>query len=105
MRFIISYKGIKRALETPFAMCIGANDLEYLIRELEAQRRGLGESPYGWIRIDPSHPSDCAPNTRPLEWTEASNINPPSSLGHGHSIKTSIGDPVNYFDPHQTDRD
>jgi len=102
MRFIISHKGIKRTLETPFAMCIGVKELEYLIRELEAQLRGLGESSYGWIRVDPSHPSDCAPNTRPLEWTEAGNINPHSSFGGSIS---SIGDPVNYFDPYPTDRD
>src|SRR6266566_2976315 len=102
MRFIISHKGIKRTLETPFAMCIGVKELEYLIRELEAQLRGLGESSHGWIRVDPSHPSDCAPNTRPLEWTEAGNINPPSPFG---GSVTSIGDPVNYFDPHQTDHD
>lgn len=75
MKLIISHRSIKRELETPFALCIGRDDLDMLIRELQQQMAGMG--PYGWIRIDPSHPADCPPNTRALAWTEAGNINPP----------------------------
>jgi hypothetical protein len=78
MKFVISQDHIKREIEGPFAMCCSMDDLETLIRELQRQRGAMGESTYGWFRIDPSHPCDCDPNTRPLKWTEAGNINPRS---------------------------
>lgn len=77
MKYIISQGGIKREIEGPFAMCCDPADLEILIQELQRARMTIGS--YGWFRIDPSHPSDCPPNTRPLKWTEVGNINPPSS--------------------------
>lgn len=82
MKIIISHKGIKRELETPFALCCDMNELDQLIVELQAQRRANEEISYGWIKVDLSHPADCAPNTRPLKWTEASNINPPIIYGN-----------------------
>jgi len=78
MKFIISHNGLKRELATPFAMCIGSEDLRDLIRELqqELQRFG-GDFMIAWLRIDPSHPSECAPNTVALEWNDPGNRNPP----------------------------
>jgi hypothetical protein len=77
MKLVISHKGIKRELETPFALCCQMAELDQLIALLQEQRRAKGESTYGWIRVDPSPPADCAPNPRPLGWTEAGNMNPP----------------------------
>jgi hypothetical protein len=79
MKLLISKDFIKREIEGPFAMCCSADDLDALIRELQRQRRAMGDSTYGWFPVDPSHPSDCASNTRPLKWTEAGNINPPAN--------------------------
>lgn len=70
MKLVISHKGVKRELHTPFALCCGMDDLDSLIRALEAARAGMLNATYGWMRIDPSHPDDCPPNTRPLPWTE-----------------------------------
>jgi hypothetical protein len=82
MKLIISHKGIKRELETPFALCCSADDLASLIRELKAVHAALVDmgSGYGWVRIDPSHPCDAPSNTKPLAWTDVRNINPPSDM-------------------------
>lgn len=76
MKLIISQHGIKRQIEGSFAMCCGADDLDTLIQELQRQRAGM--TGYGWFKVDASHPCDAPANTRPLAWTEAGNINPPS---------------------------
>jgi len=80
MKLIISHQGIKRELDTPFGLCCSTKDLEYLIRELQKQLAGMGDSSYGWMRVDPSHPCNAPPNTAPLAWTDARNINPPSTM-------------------------
>jgi len=70
MKMVISYKGVSRHLETPFALCMGMNDLDDLISTLQSARAGMIDSTYGWMRIDPSHPSDSPPNTPPRQWEE-----------------------------------
>lgn len=70
MKFTISSKGVKRELTTPFALCIGPDDLDSLIRALQEARAGMLNSTYGWVRVDPSHPCDAPPNTEPLKWDE-----------------------------------
>jgi hypothetical protein len=80
MKLLISKDGIKREIEGPFAMCCSMVDLEALIHELQRQRAAMGDSSYGWFKVDTSHPSDCRPNTRTLKWTEVINFNPPSDL-------------------------
>jgi hypothetical protein len=71
MRIILSKDGVKREIETPFAMCISRDDLEDLIRALRELHAAMTEmnSSYGWLRVDPSHPCDAPPNTPPLPWT------------------------------------
>ena len=74
MRILLSKDGIKREIETPFAICIGRDDLETLIRtlqELHGAMEGISSS-YGWLRVDPSHPCDAPPNTPPLPWVAMS---------------------------------
>jgi hypothetical protein len=78
MKIIFSKNGIKREIETPFSICVSAADLDVFIQELTRMRAYQGNSTYGWLRIDPSHPSDCQPNTAVLKWTDARNCNPPS---------------------------
>lgn len=70
MKVIISKGAVARELHTPFALCGTPNDLIRLAREIEAQATTLAG--YGWIRIDPSHPSSAPPNSPPRPWEEAS---------------------------------
>lgn len=77
MKLIISQNHIKRELDGAFAMCCSMSDLDALIQELQSQRAAMRDCSYGWIKVDPSHPSDAPANTRPLKWTDAGNINPP----------------------------
>jgi len=69
MKLIISARGVKRELRAPFALCCSAEDLESLIHELQRARGSMLSSPYGWVKIDPSHPCD-APSGPPKDWTE-----------------------------------
>lgn len=68
MKIIISYGGVSRELGTPFALCMGTADLDHLIRALQSARAGMMDTTYGWMRVDPSHPSDAPPNTPPRPW-------------------------------------
>jgi len=72
MKLVISKDGVKREIQTPFAICCDMNDLDHLIRAIIAARAGMvaNGGSYGWLRIDTNHPSDCAANSKPLEWTE-----------------------------------
>ena len=72
MKLTISSEGVKRELNTPFALCISSKDLGSLIRELQFVHAGMESNnmPFGWVRIDPSHPCDAPPNTKPLGWGE-----------------------------------
>jgi hypothetical protein len=71
MKIILSKDGVKREIETPFAMCIDREDLEALIRSLRELHAAMTEmnASYSWIRVDPSHPCDAPANTPPLPWT------------------------------------
>jgi len=75
MKFVISKDGVKRYLETPFALCIDTEHFASLIDVLKSAHAGMvaNGTSYGWVRIDPSHPDpDSAPNTPPLEWVSRS---------------------------------
>ena len=71
MKLVLFKDGVKREIETPFALCIGRGDLHQLIDELKFVAGGMdgSGSSYGWVRIDPSHPADCKPNTPPMPWS------------------------------------
>jgi hypothetical protein len=67
MKFIISKDGVKRYLETPFALCIDTEHFASLIDVLKSAHAGMV------ARIDPGHPDpDSAPNTPPMEWASRS---------------------------------
>lgn len=70
MKLILAKGPFKREIETPFALCCDMEELERLIRELQAQRAGMiaHGATYGWIRVDTSHPSDGPCNSPPLRW-------------------------------------
>lgn len=72
MKLILSKDGVKREIETPFAICCNVEELGALVREINAVRAGMLDngSTFGWMRIDPSHPCDAAPNTKPRPWTD-----------------------------------
>lgn len=72
MRIILSKDGVSREIETPFALCCGSGEIDALISALREIKGGMAEtgSPYGWHRVDPSHPSDGPFNTPPRKWTE-----------------------------------
>lgn len=70
MRIILCKDTVKREIETPFAICIGADDLDRLIRVLQQIRGSMLNSTYGWYRVDDFNPCDAPPNTPPRRWTE-----------------------------------
>lgn len=72
MRLIISQDGVKLELSGAFGLCATPDDLGVLIRELQAAKAGMDGcgTAYGWVRIDPSHPCDAAPNTPPKKWRD-----------------------------------
>lgn len=74
MKIVLSKDGVKREIETPFAICIGRDDLHRLISALShmyaSMRDEANGSSYGWGRIDEAHPDTCAPNQAPLKWTD-----------------------------------
>ena len=70
-KIAISHKGVKRWLETPFAICGNPDDMRRIGEEIVKQAKML-EVGYGWMRIDPSHPDSGPPNTKPLEWVDPS---------------------------------
>lgn len=72
MKLVISKSGVKREIETPFGIAVKPDDLRELARELlrNADRMDAEGTTYGWVRCDPSHPSDCPPNTPPRPWVE-----------------------------------
>jgi hypothetical protein len=73
MKFIVSKDGVKRTLETPFAMCIDAEEFATLIWALQRAQAGMTAigSGYGWVRIDTDHPDpDSKPNTAPIPWAQ-----------------------------------
>jgi len=46
-------------------------DLDALIDALKSARGSMGESSFGWFRVDTSHPDqDGSPNSTPLAWTD-----------------------------------
>ncbi len=72
VKLIISKDGVKREITTPFAMVIGTQDLDYLIRHLKALHAGCVDAgtTYGWVKVDPGHPDADGPsNSPPLPWT------------------------------------
>ena len=72
MKIILSKDGITREIETPFGMCCDMYELDILIRILQDARAAYEEScsPYGWFRVDTSHPSEGPYNTPPKLWAE-----------------------------------
>jgi hypothetical protein len=73
MKFVISKGGVKRSLETPFALCIDAEHFADLIKAMQFAHAGMVASgiSYGWVRIDTSHPDPDGPlNTPPMEWSK-----------------------------------
>lgn len=72
MKICLSKDGIKRNIETPFAMAIQRDDLvrlgEHLIG-LAAAMEAKGTS-YSFVTIDPDGLDHGPPNTPPLEWTD-----------------------------------
>lgn len=70
MKLVFAKDGVKREIETPFALCCKMEDLDRLILELQAARGSMGDANYGWFRIDETHPAaDCASGA-PRKWTE-----------------------------------
>ena len=73
MKLVLSKDGVKREIQTPFALCCDMEELDRLIRAMQAARAGMTETggTYGWLRIDTAHPDPDGPaNTPPLKWTE-----------------------------------
>lgn len=72
MKLILSKDGVKREIETPFALCISPVDMQHLAQELIAQAAGMQANggSYGWVLIDTGHPDKSPPNTPPRKWTE-----------------------------------
>lgn len=70
-KIIINKDGVSRELETPFAICLSSKDVFQLIEELKsvAATMSASGSPYGWHRIDTSHPAS-GPGGPPRKWTE-----------------------------------
>lgn len=75
MKFVISKDGVKRFLETPFALCIDTEHFANLIKTLQSAQAGMvaNGTTYGWVRIDTGHPDpDSKSNTEPLPWVNPS---------------------------------
>ncbi len=72
MRLIISKDGVKRGIETPFALCCSTEDLTTLALTLQQFAAGMRDSgsTYGWVRVDTDHPDDAPANTPPLPWVQ-----------------------------------
>lgn len=72
MKVVISKDGVKRYLETPFALCIDTEHFAKLIDVLKSAHAGMvaNGTSYGWVRIDPSHPDSDSTSTPPLEWVQ-----------------------------------
>ena len=73
MKFVISKDGVKRWIETPFALCIDTEHFGSLIKSMQAAHAGMvaNGTTYGWVRVDTDHPDlDSAPNTAPRAWAE-----------------------------------
>ena len=72
MKLIIAKGGLKREIQTPFALCCDIEEMDGLIRALQFARAGMvnSGSSYGWMRIDTDHPCDGPSNTPPLQWNQ-----------------------------------
>lgn len=66
-KIVISRNGVKRWLETPFALCGKRQDLAEIGAEIIKQASTLPG--YGWIRIDTSHPDQSPADTQPEPWS------------------------------------
>jgi hypothetical protein len=72
MKMCLSKNGIKRYIDTPFAMAIGVGDLERLARHMmghAAAMKAEGVS-YTFVTIDPDGVETSDPNTPPLKWDD-----------------------------------
>jgi hypothetical protein len=65
-KIAMSRAGVKRWLETPFALCGAPEDLtkvgEAIIKQASTLRG------HGWIRVDTAHPDESPANTEPVPW-------------------------------------
>ena len=72
MKLVISKNGIKRSIETPFAMALGKEDLVRLGNHLIGLAAAMGAEgvSYTFVTVDPESPYTGPPNTTPMEWDD-----------------------------------
>lgn len=81
-QIIIGQSGLRRAIDAtkPFMLCLSRTNAEMLIEQIQSRLLAHEDKwSYGWITIYPFRWVDGSPpNTKPLDWLDPGNINPPS---------------------------
>lgn len=72
MKICLSKNGVKRHIETPFAMEISSDDLIRLANHLLGLAAAMNAEgmAYKFVTVDPDGADKSPPNSPPLEWDD-----------------------------------